>query len=109
MSKSVKRLCLPVYAEGPAAASSAAEPKAEAAAEQDEPMSMDEIVERCLLGGLLAVPETELPLMASDFYTKYMLPCRPPGELFHPCLTTCNDAYIVLTLLMLLIPITAKL
>ena len=43
-------------------------------------MSMDAIVERCLEGGLLAVPEAELPIMTSDFYTKYMLPCRPAGE-----------------------------
>lgn len=70
--------------DAPAAAGPAAGPKAEDAAEQDEPLSMDEVVERCLLGGLLAVPEAELPIMASDFYTKYMLPCRPPGNFCSP-------------------------
>lgn len=72
------------FADGPAAASTAADSKAEEAAEQDKPMSMDEVVERCLLSGLLAVPEAELPIMASDFYTKYMLPCRPPGRFLQP-------------------------
>lgn len=42
-------------------------------------MDMDAILECCLLGGLLAVPDGELPLLTSDFYSKYMLPAKPQG------------------------------
>ena len=67
-------------------AENGAEPAAQgpAQAEEDGPMSMDQIVEQCLEGGLLAVPDGELPIMTSDFYSKYMLPCRPAGDLRSP-------------------------
>ncbi len=33
----------------------------------------------CLLGGLQAVTDGELPLLTSDFYAKHMLPAKPEG------------------------------
>lgn len=41
--------------------------------------SQDEVIEACLLAGLHAVPDSALPMLSSDFYSKYMLPNRPPG------------------------------
>jgi len=37
-------------------------------------------VEHCLLAGLLAVTDEELPVMLSDFYSKHMLANKPDGE-----------------------------
>ena len=39
----------------------------------------DGIVEHCLLAGLLAVTDEELPMMLSDFYSKHMLANKPDG------------------------------
>ncbi len=33
----------------------------------------------CLLEGLHAVTDGELPMLTSDFYAKYMLPAKPEG------------------------------
>ncbi len=37
-------------------------------------------MEHCLLAGLLAVTDEELPVMLSDFYSKHMLANKPEGE-----------------------------
>ena len=33
----------------------------------------------CLLGGLQAVTDDDLPMLTSDFYAKHMLPAKPEG------------------------------
>ena len=33
----------------------------------------------CLLGGLQAVSDGELPMLTSDFYAKHMIPAKPEG------------------------------
>ena len=38
----------------------------------------------CLLEGLHAVTDEQLPMLTSDFYAKYMLPAKPEGS--SPCL-----------------------
>jgi hypothetical protein len=43
------------------------------------PTDPDGIVEHCLLAGLLAVTDEELPIMLSDFYSKHMLANKPNG------------------------------
>ena len=43
-------------------------------------LSPDEIADSCLLAGLGTVSDKEMPIMTSDFYTKHMLPAKPPGE-----------------------------
>ena len=49
------------------------------------PTDPDGIVEHCLLAGLLAVADEELPIMLSDFYSKHMLANKPDGEFTHAC------------------------
>ena len=51
--------------------------QAEAAA--PVPTDPDGVVEHCLLVGLLAVTDEELPIMLSDFYSKHMLANKPDG------------------------------
>lgn len=43
--------------------------------------NQDELVELCLLRGLHSLTDAELPLQTSDFYSKHMLPAKPPGDL----------------------------
>ena len=43
-------------------------------------------MEHCLLAGLLAVTDEELPVMLSDFYSKHMLANKPEGE----CVARCR-------------------
>lgn len=42
--------------------------------------SLDEVADACLLAGLSTLTDKELPIMTSDFYTKHMLPAKPPGK-----------------------------
>ena len=46
-------------------------------------MGQDELAEHCLLSGLQSLQDAELPIMTSDFYSKHMLPAKPPGERVH--------------------------
>ena len=46
------------------------------------PTDPDGVVEYCLMAGLHSVADAELPIMTSDFYSKHMLPNKPPGA--HP-------------------------
>lgn len=47
-------------------------------------MSHDEIAEQSLLVGLQLVKDKDLPIITSDFYSKFMVPNRPPGRLSWP-------------------------
>ena len=46
-------------------------------------LSLDEVADSCLLAGLLTLADKDLPIMTSDFYTKHMLPAKPPGDSQH--------------------------
>ena len=46
-------------------------------------MGQDELAEHCLLCGLQSLQDAELPIMTSDFYSKHMLPAKPPGKRGH--------------------------
>ena len=37
-------------------------------------------MQHCLLAGLLALTDEELPIMLSDFYSKHMLANKPEGK-----------------------------
>jgi hypothetical protein len=50
------------------------------------PDSQDALLELCLLAGLLSLSDSELPLLTSDFYSKHMLPAKPPGTHLPPTL-----------------------
>ncbi|CAL5226777.1 g9634 [Coccomyxa viridis] len=64
-----------------AAKNEAEEPNSEQAsiAAAAAPLSQDELIEVCLLEGLHAVTDGELPMLTSDFYAKHMLPAKPEG------------------------------
>lgn len=47
----------------------------------DSGLSPDEVAETCLLAGLMTVSDKEMPIMTSEFYTRHMLPAKPPGML----------------------------
>ena len=53
----------------------------------------------CLLEGLHAVTDGELPMLTSDFYAKHMLPAKPEGGP-RPWLWS-SKAYHVLSILCL--------
>lgn len=46
------------------------------------PQDPDSIMDGCLMTGLHLVPDSELPLLTSTFYAKYMLQGKPTGG--HP-------------------------
>ncbi|KAL6769697.1 hypothetical protein ACKKBG_A32020 [Auxenochlorella protothecoides x Auxenochlorella symbiontica] len=45
-------------------------------------VSLDEMLEQAVLGGLQTLKAIELPIQFSDFYSKHMLAHRPPGVTF---------------------------
>ena len=55
---------------------------AAAAAAAAPAIDMDALLEAAALGGMQSVKTAELPLMASDFYTRHMQPLKPPGITF---------------------------
>ena len=44
------------------------------------PHTPDGIMDACLMAGLHLVPDSELPLLTSTFYAKYMLQGKPAGR-----------------------------
>ena len=54
-------------------------PAGEATAAAAADMSPDVVIEHCLLAGLHSLPDSGLPILTSDFYSKHMLPHKPPG------------------------------
>ncbi len=68
----------PVQPAAPAAP--AGDPSAPTAESTATPEGMDAMLDWCLLRGLVdKVPDSELPIKCEEFYSKVMLPCRPPG------------------------------
>ena len=49
-------------------------------AECNVPRDPDGLVEWLLVAGLHKVKDVELPMQTSDFYSKCMLACKPPGK-----------------------------
>jgi translation initiation factor 2D len=52
---------------------------------QEDPVDhkdMDALLEAAAIGGLKSLKNADLPIMTSDFYSKYMLPHRPDGVVF---------------------------
>ena len=49
----------------------------------DTPTSLtqDELAEHCLAAGLVRVKDKDLPIITSDFYSKFMVPSRLAGTL----------------------------
>ena len=47
-------------------------------------LSQDELAEHCLAAGLVRVKDKDLPIITSDFYSKFMVPSRPAGSLLSP-------------------------
>lgn len=45
-------------------------------------VDMDALLEAAVLGGLLSIKNSELPMMTSDFYTRHMQPLKPEGVTF---------------------------
>ena len=41
---------------------------------------MDTLLETSVLAGLQSLTNANLPIMTSDFYTKYMVPNKPEGR-----------------------------
>jgi hypothetical protein len=56
-------------------------------------MDADAAVEYCLLAGLHCVQDAELPMLTSDFYTKHMLACKPPGAPPRPPALTSSAGF----------------
>lgn len=49
---------------------------------QAKQLDMDALLEEAAIGGLKDLKNADLPIMTSDFYSKYMLPHRPDGVVF---------------------------
>lgn len=48
----------------------------------DDHRDMDALLEAAAIGGLKSLKNADLPIMTSDFYSKFMLPHRPDGVVF---------------------------